>query len=164
MLESISGVEIAVIGGSGLLNLDNLKVVETPNGTKIAFLALPWQRPLSLTPRMYPAELTLLPSSTLGQGLLLLFSAVGSLRQEIPPKDFVLPDQIIDRTKGIRPSSFFEKGAVGHVSFEEALENKTLESVKALENSSAFAVMTAKPQRCPEAMKKLAYILPNINN
>lgn len=46
------------------------------------------------------------------------FSAVGSLREEIKPRDFVLPQQIIDRTKGIRESSYFnDVGLVGHVGF-----------------------------------------------
>ncbi|CCK73025.1 S-methyl-5-thioadenosine phosphorylase KNAG_0M01720 [Huiozyma naganishii CBS 8797] len=49
---------------------------------------------------------------------LLSFSAVGSLREEIQPRDFVLPQQIIDRTKGIRESSYFnDVGLVGHVGF-----------------------------------------------
>ena len=48
----------------------------------------------------------------------LSFSAVGSLREEIKPRDFVLPQQIIDRTKGIRRSSYFnDEGLVGHVAF-----------------------------------------------
>jgi 5'-methylthioadenosine phosphorylase len=45
-------------------------------------------------------------------------SAVGSLREEIRPRDVVVPDQIIDRTKA-RPSTFFENGIVGHVAFAD---------------------------------------------
>lgn len=49
---------------------------------------------------------------------ILAFSAVGSLREEIAPGDFVLPTQIIDRTKGVRPASFFEgTSVVAHASF-----------------------------------------------
>lgn len=44
------------------------------------------------------------------------FSAVGSLREEIRPRDFVVPGQVIDRTKGVRPWTFFEEGVVAHVS------------------------------------------------
>jgi 5'-methylthioadenosine phosphorylase len=48
----------------------------------------------------------------------LAFSAVGSLREEIAPGDFALPSQIIDRTKGVRPASFFEgTSAVAHAMF-----------------------------------------------
>ncbi len=45
-------------------------------------------------------------------------SAVGSLKQEIAPLDIVVPDQLIDATKG-RASTFFTAGIVGHVSFAE---------------------------------------------
>ena len=48
----------------------------------------------------------------------LAFSAVGSLREELAPGDFVLPTQIIDRTKGVRPASFFEgTSIVAHAAF-----------------------------------------------
>lgn len=36
------------------------------------------------------------------------FSAVGSLREEVRPRDFVVPDGVVDRTKGVRPWTFFE--------------------------------------------------------
>jgi 5'-methylthioadenosine phosphorylase len=55
----------------------------------------------------------------------LAFSAVGSLREEIAPGDFVLPTQIIDRTKGIRPTSFFDGlSIVAHASFGDPFSNK----------------------------------------
>jgi 5'-methylthioadenosine phosphorylase len=49
---------------------------------------------------------------------------VGSLQEEIKPRDFVVPDQVIDRTKGIRPFTFFEKGVVGHVGFADPFDAK----------------------------------------
>lgn len=43
---------------------------------------------------------------------------MGSLREEIAPGDFAIPSQIIDRTKGIRPTSFFEgTSVVAHAAF-----------------------------------------------
>jgi 5'-methylthioadenosine phosphorylase len=49
---------------------------------------------------------------------ILAFSAVGSLRADIPPGTFALPTQIIDRTKGVRPASFFEgSSVVAHAAF-----------------------------------------------
>ena len=45
----------------------------------------------------------------IGVEQIIAFSAVGSLKEEIPPLDFVLPDQVIDRTKA-RVSTFFEDG------------------------------------------------------
>jgi len=47
---------------------------------------------------------------------------VGSLQAEIKPRDFVVPDQIIDRSKGIRPFTFFENGMVGHVGFADPFD------------------------------------------
>jgi len=47
---------------------------------------------------------------------------VGSLREEIRPRDFVVPDQVVDRTKGVRPWTFFEKGVVGHVPFADPFD------------------------------------------
>jgi len=44
------------------------------------------------------------------------FSAVGSLREEIRPRDFVVPDQVIDRTKGVSLDYKKSKeGKYGHV-------------------------------------------------
>ena len=45
-------------------------------------------------------------------------SAVGSLREELPPGHFVLPDQFIDKTTR-RDGSFFDTGCVAHVPFGE---------------------------------------------
>lgn len=54
----------------------------------------------------------------LGVKAILAFSAVGSLREEIHPGDFVIPNQIIDRTKGIRQASFFDgTNIVAHATF-----------------------------------------------
>jgi 5'-methylthioadenosine phosphorylase len=58
---------------------------------------------------------------------IIAFSAVGSLREEIAPGAFVLPNQIIDRTKGVRPASFFEgTSIVAHAGFGDPFSNKLL--------------------------------------
>jgi 5'-methylthioadenosine phosphorylase len=50
---------------------------------------------------------------------------VGSLREEIAPGDFVIPDQIIDRTKGIRESTYFKGvGLVAHSMFGDPFSTK----------------------------------------
>jgi 5'-methylthioadenosine phosphorylase len=54
----------------------------------------------------------------------LAFSAVGSLREEIKPRDFVVPDQIIDRTRLRGDVSFFGDGLVGHVMFADPFEKE----------------------------------------
>jgi 5'-methylthioadenosine phosphorylase len=54
----------------------------------------------------------------LGVERIISISAVGSLKEEIRPMDFVIPDQFIDRTR-LRPSTFFGNGIVAHVSFAD---------------------------------------------
>src|SRR5690606_32959630 len=46
-------------------------------------------------------------------------SAVGIMRKNIRPGHLVVPNQIFDRTKGVRPSTFFGDGLVGHVTFAD---------------------------------------------
>jgi 5'-methylthioadenosine phosphorylase len=61
------------------------------------------------------------------------FSAVGSLREEVAPGDFVVPNSIIDRTKGIRPSTYFQNvGIVAHAMFGDAFDNDLIEFIKPL--------------------------------
>lgn len=76
---------------------------------------------------------------------IIAFSAVGSLREEIKPMDFVVPDQIIDRTKGNRPFTFFEGGVVGHVGFADPFD----------------AGLAKVVQQCATAMKGDGVVLHN---
>lgn len=55
---------------------------------------------------------------------MIAFSAVGSLREEVAPRDFLVPDQVIDRTKGVRPWTYFEQGVVGHVGFADPFDDE----------------------------------------
>ena len=68
---------------------------------------------------------------------IIAFSAVGSLQEEIKPRDFVVPDQIIDRTKGIRPFTFFEGGMVGHVGFADPFDEDVAKVVRQCGHSLA---------------------------
>ncbi|KAF8138070.1 Methylthioadenosine phosphorylase [Mycena galopus ATCC 62051] len=134
---SESKVLVGVIGGSGLYHLDNLTFVETvnpetpwgfasspitisrlPSGTLIAFLARHGTGH-TISPSAVNGRANIAALKSLGVRAILAFSAVGSLREEIPPGDFCLPSQIIDRTKGIRVSSFFTGNIVAHASFAD---------------------------------------------
>ncbi|HEY5974272.1 MAG TPA: S-methyl-5'-thioadenosine phosphorylase, partial [Geobacteraceae bacterium] len=55
----------------------------------------------------------------LGVERIISVSAVGSMREEIVPGHIVIPDQFIDRTKGVRKDTFFGNGIVGHVQFAD---------------------------------------------
>lgn len=126
---------IAFIGGSGMYDLAGLVareelIVSTPfgapsgpivlgslEGVPLAFIARHGAEH-SISPSEIPARANVYALKDIGVERIVSISAVGSLRQEIRPRDVVVPDQIIDRTKG-RPSTFFENGIVAHVAFAD---------------------------------------------
>ena len=126
-------VRIGIVGGSGLYNMKALEdrrevQVETPwgapsdsyvlgtiAGREVAFLAR-HGRGHRINPSNLPFRANIHGFKQLGVEWLLSFSAVGSLRQEMAPLHFVIPDQFFDRTKG-RPSTFFDEDVVAHVGF-----------------------------------------------
>ncbi|MBI2954099.1 MAG: S-methyl-5'-thioadenosine phosphorylase [Chloroflexi bacterium] len=126
---------IAVIGGSGLDDIDGLSDVEevklvTPfgepsdaikigalAGNRIAFLPR-HGRGHRLSPAEVPARANIYALKMLGVEQVISVSAVGSMRDEIAPLDIVVPDQILDRTRA-RPSSFFSDGLVVHIGFAD---------------------------------------------
>jgi 5'-methylthioadenosine phosphorylase len=69
-------------------------------------------------PSEVPNRANIAALKNLGVKVILAFSAVGSLRQDIAPCDFVLPSQLIDLTRQ-RPSSFFKSGYVAHFSMAD---------------------------------------------
>jgi len=129
-------VDVGVIGGSGLYELPGLSNIReykiyTPygapsdniivgelKGRKIAFLAR-HGRGHKYPPHRVNYRANIWALKTLGVKWIISFSAVGSLREEYKPGDFVVPDQFIDMTKGIRPYTFFEGGVVAHVSMAD---------------------------------------------
>lgn len=122
---------LGIIGGSGLYNLPGVEFVEhvlpdTPfgfpsdeitigriDGRDIAFLSR-HGRGHRLTPTELPYQANIYALKHIGVTRVVTVSAVGSLRENLPPRTAVLPDQIIDRTVS-RPRSFFGEGAVAHV-------------------------------------------------
>ena len=101
-----------------------ITICALPSGTQVAFLARHGVGH-TINPSAVPARANIAALKSLGVRAILAFSAVGSLREEIAPGDFVLPSQIIDRTKGVRPASFFEGlSIVAHASFGDPFSNK----------------------------------------
>ena len=79
-----------------------------------------------------PAQANIAALKSLGVRAVLAFSAVGSLQEELAPGDFVLPTQIIDRTKGVRPASFFEgTTVVAHAAFGDPFANRLVRWLEA---------------------------------
>jgi 5'-methylthioadenosine phosphorylase len=88
-----------------------------PTGEQIAFIARHGTNHTH-QPTAVPFAANIAALKHLGVKAILAFSAVGSLREEIRPGDFIIPNQIIDRTKGIRQASFFDgTSVVAHATF-----------------------------------------------
>lgn len=126
---------IGVIGGSGVYQIDGLRVIEevsvaTPfglpsdmivvgelDGAQIAFLPR-HGRGHRINPTDVNYRANIFALKQLGVERVISLSAVGSLREDIAPLDVVLPDQIIDRTIE-RSRTFFDRGIVVHVSIAD---------------------------------------------
>jgi len=83
-----------------------------------------------LLPSEIPARANIAALRHLGVRCIIAFSAAGSLAEEVRPRDFVVPDQIIDRTKGVRPHTFFEDGFVLHMPFADPFDGKVGDVVR----------------------------------
>lgn len=104
-----------------------ITIASLPSGSQIAFLAR-HGKDHTYSPSTVPSRANIAAFKSLGVRTIVAFSAVGSLREEIAPGDFALPTQIIDRTKGVRPTSFFdETSAVAHAAFGDPFTNKLVE-------------------------------------
>ncbi|MBI1886127.1 MAG: S-methyl-5'-thioadenosine phosphorylase [Chloroflexi bacterium] len=93
-------------------------VLGTLEGERVAFLPRHGVGHRIL-PSELPARANIYALKLLGVELVIGVSAVGSLRQEIAPLNLVVPDQLIDRTRGGRPSTFFGEGLVAHIAFAD---------------------------------------------
>ena len=128
-------IRIGIIGGSGLYNMgiiDDVEEisVETPfgdpsdkitlgtiKGVKVAFLPR-HGKGHRYPPHMVNYQANVFAMKEIGVEYLLSTAAVGSLKKEIKPCDFVIADQLIDRTFK-RKNTFFEEHMVAHVGFAE---------------------------------------------
>src|SRR5579862_7003500 len=126
---------IGIIGGSGLYSMPGFeaqeeRTIETPWGSpsdpyvvgKLAGKNVVFLARHGRGHRISPSELNfranIYAMKSLGVNRILSLSAVGSLKEEHRPLDFVIPDQFFDRTRG-RISTFFGEGLVAHVSFAD---------------------------------------------
>jgi 5'-methylthioadenosine phosphorylase len=155
MESTVKNAAIGVMGGSGLYAMEGLTAarehhIETPfgatsdpvlsgylDGVPVVFLAR-HGKGHRLIPSEVPYRANVYALKTLGVRYLLSVSAVGSLRENIEPLDFALPDQFIDLTKH-RESTFFGQGAVAHVSMAEPV-------CGALSGAVAQAVADSAPE------------------
>lgn len=127
-------MKIGIIGGSGLYQIEALKnvkeiKVKTPFGNpsdayisgelagKKVFFLPRHARGHRILPSEINHKANIMGFKMLGVDRVLSVSAVGSLLEELRPRDIVLPDQYFDRTKKALEHTFFGEGIVGHVSF-----------------------------------------------
>jgi 5'-methylthioadenosine phosphorylase len=133
----LSQAEIGIIGGSGLYSMPGLSatselrqqtpfgdpsdayVLGTLEGRKVAFLARHGRGH-----RILPSELNFRANiygfKQLGVERIVSVSAVGSLKEEHKPLEFVIPDQFFDRTRH-RVDTFFGDGIVAHIAFADPI-------------------------------------------
>jgi len=132
---STDRVEIGVIGGSGLYEMEGLTVreerrVSTPfgepsdafvigelAGRSVAFLAR-HGRGHRLLPTEIDFRANIYAMKLLGVERIVSVSAVGSMKEAYAPTHIVVPDQFFDRTRH-RPDTFFGDGLVAHVSLAD---------------------------------------------
>jgi len=127
-------MKIGIIGGSGLYDIDGFKdskkyELDTPFGSpSCEFTGGTFEgREVFFLPRhgighrLMPSEINhranIFGFKLLGAECILSVSAVGSLKEELRPRDIVLPDQYFDRTKSSEGHTFFGDGLVAHISF-----------------------------------------------
>jgi 5'-methylthioadenosine phosphorylase len=126
---------IGVIGGSGFYQMDGLSEneevrIDTPFGapsdaivlgtlhdTRVAFVPRHGVGHRIL-PAEVPSHANIWALKQLGVERIIAISAVGSLREELEPYHFVVPDQLLDRTRR-NAQTFFGNGLVAHISFDE---------------------------------------------
>ena len=149
--------EIGIIGGSGLYSMPGLTKVKevrlktpfgkpsdayvlgTLEGRRVAFLARHGRGH-----RILPTELNFRANiygfKQLGVERIVSISAVGSLKEEHKPLEFVIPDQFFDRTRH-RVDTFFGKGIVAHIAFADPI---CPQLAQAVEGACRKAGVTAK--------------------
>src|SRR5216683_3603677 len=155
---SLSQAEIGIVGGSGLYSMPGLTKVKevrlktpfgkpsdayvlgTLEGRKVAFLARHGRGH-----RILPTELNFRANiygfKQLGVERIVSISAVGSLKEEHKPLEFVIPDQFFDRTRH-RVDTFFGDGIVVHIAFADPI---CPELAKVVESACKKVGVSGKP-------------------
>lgn len=152
--------KVGIIGGSGLYDIEGIKNVKkvkattpfglpsdqfitgTLEGTSVVFLPR-HGRGHRITPTEINFRANIFGMKKLGVDAVISVSACGSLREDMKPMDFVVPDQFVDRTNHARESTFFGNGIVAHVAFADPVSP---EIAKILIDSCKKAGVTVHPK------------------
>ncbi len=149
-MPKLEQVKLAVIGGSGLYDMETLTevkeyqvktpfgnpsdaiVVGTLAGQRVAFLPR-HGRGHRILPTEVNSRANIYALKMMGVERILSVSACGSLREEFAPRHIVIPDQLFDRTRG-RALTFFGNGIVAHIGLADpfcaAFSEAVYEAVK----------------------------------
>lgn len=125
---------IGVIGGSGVYEIEGVQdlrqvriktpfgdpsdalTIGTLEGVDVAFLPR-HGRGHTILPSELNSRANIWAMKSVGVEQILSVSACGSLKEELPPRHFLIPDQLFDRTKSRPGSTFYGEGVVGHTQF-----------------------------------------------
>ena len=158
--------EIGLIGGTGLYDMEGIEEirdveVDTPYGPpssrirtgvlygrKVAFLARHGAGH-RLLPSEIPYRANIYALKLLGVSKILAASAVGSLKEELPPRMLVVPDQFLDRTRH-RADTFFGDGLVVHVSMAEPFAEGVRKALLKAARDRGYDVTDGGTQICME--------------
>ncbi len=146
----MNDIKIGVIGGSGLYQIDGMSEVEeitldtpygppsdayivgTLEGQRVAFLPR-HGRTHAISPTELNSRANIWGFKQLGVNYIISVNACGSLQEQYAPRHIVIPDQLVDRTRG-RVLTYFMDGVVAHLSvaqpFEPGLEAILFDSVQ----------------------------------
>ena len=131
-------MKLGIIGGSGLYDIESVAKIDSvsidtpfgsPSGqylhgrikdTEVYFLPR-HGRGHTISPSEINHRANIFGMKKLGVTHILSISAVGSLKEELAPKDVVLIDQYIDRTKQSSKHTFFGNGIVAHIPFSDPI-------------------------------------------
>jgi 5'-methylthioadenosine phosphorylase len=131
----LTTAKIAVIGGTGLYNIEGLTEIkevrpETPfglpsdnivvgklGGVGIAFLPRHGKNH-TISPTNVPSRANIYALKALGVEFIISSNSCGSFKEELRPGHLLVPDQVIDRTRQ-RQSTFFDSGIVAHIPFAD---------------------------------------------
>ncbi len=159
-------IDVGIIGGSGLYQIDGVNIigeikVKTPwgmpsdaitiadiYGVKAGFLPR-HGRGHFILPHEINYRSNIASLKILGADQVIAFSAVGSLKERIKPLDFVIPNQIIDRTKS-RISTFFGEGIAAHIAFADPFCNRLHELILVAAQKLNIPIHTNETLICME--------------
>ncbi|MCA1582871.1 MAG: S-methyl-5'-thioadenosine phosphorylase [Acidobacteria bacterium] len=157
---------VGLIGGSGVYDLSGIEdlkeeKVETPfgqpsdsyftgtlGGVAVAFFSR-HARGHKFSPTEINYRANICGFKMLGCDALLSASAVGSLREEIPPRHAMVPDQFIDRTRH-REDTFFDRGIVAHAGFADPICSSLADALEASAKDSGISVRRGGTYVCIE--------------